>query len=1131
MNKRRVRVVNANTQSVVASNTPVSIQSRPDVLISDNPHPSRSLTQNEIKARVQRRYATATTLGNMSRTGASLLPNDPPFLRRFAADVVDSGSANFYSPQLSTDFLEKPQNLRERRAFYRFMYNTNEYVGQSIDIHTYLPLSKLRLVPPKGKNKHQNNYVFKFFQDMIENMKLFKTLIEMTHEYNLFGVCIPGDALLRTPAGFIRADQVHVGDQLLTHRGRWRKVITKFTRNSDELLKFRIWKSFRDLSVTREHPVEIVHDGGFKFVPSGNVKKNDFVKVTFPKEINDIDSVRFVDFPNIQITPSGYKTRVDFIRSRSQNAFVARAKLVEWLLSLKSPVIRTRASIAADFGVPVTVLSNVISRLEAEINSVFHRRIGADGYQRGSRVMWYPIEESVKSSKMYEIARELEYSSPHSLPVDEDFAYLVGYWLGGGTFNRSRSRTNWGHGRWNIAFGNGSEANHDRILEILNRLLPGCVKTVRRGSSQIIHVRSNPAFLEWWYLNFGGTTKHDTKKIPLWFIELPLEKQKAFLAGVLDSDGSGSVTKKTGKITVSVTMCSQGVIESIREIGLRCGAVCNYNTQEERLNLLPNGKRIIGRRTYILSTMEERSCKVFTEKSCKKIPDGKFSKMDRYFVRVGDEIAFKIRAVKKIEGGRVFNFEVQEDHTYQVNGFSTHNCFSFAEDSDYTEILSPEERSRAKETARQRAEFLKEKFGISDNDPLYKGWKKIIILPPDQVRVRKLPLTDDVAIEYVPDPETKKFITSEMPLYPDVMANDPVQRVPKYEIPAELREKVMQSGAIPLDTDPNTGSFVYTLTGRRSQYEPFGQSRVERCVNTLVYMDKLRQAQTSIASRHMTPMRIVWAEQLNPDDVDQLREQVDLALVDPDYSIIANYEVHWEEMGSQGRLLDIDAEMESCANKLFAGLGVTREILTGEGSYTGSKISLEIMNQQYLLFRELIQDYAENYLFKPVARKKGFIELDEYGNETLLYPRLSFTRLAIRDNEQFFDAAFQLYQKGSISIDLILDILNIDPSSTREKLEQDLFTVNDSQFNEVLRNLYTNVSTTLVEQTDLTQKLAKYLKLNFQPPAEEAEGASRFSTDKTDEQKKKLLKVMAYFQAHPEQLDKVFGEKSYGQSG
>lgn len=48
------------------------------------------------------------------------------------------------SHMLSTDFLELPKSLRERRALYRHFYN-NPIVGPMIDLHTEYPLSAIRL--------------------------------------------------------------------------------------------------------------------------------------------------------------------------------------------------------------------------------------------------------------------------------------------------------------------------------------------------------------------------------------------------------------------------------------------------------------------------------------------------------------------------------------------------------------------------------------------------------------------------------------------------------------------------------------------------------------------------------------------------------------------------------------------------------------------------------------------------------------------------------------------------------------------------------------------------------------------------------------------------------------------------
>jgi hypothetical protein len=75
-------------------------------------------------------------------------------------------------------------------------------------------------------------------------------------------------------------------------------------------------------------------------------------------------------------------------------------------------------------------------------------------------------------------------------------------------------------------------------------------------------------------------------------------------------------------------------------------------------------------------------------------------------------------------------------------------------------------------------------------------------------------------------------------------------------------------------------------------------------------------------------INIVWAEDLNNEDIENLREQVQHALTDPNYSIISNYEIHWERIpvdrNSISRLVwanDIDArEAEELSNLVEAAL-------------------------------------------------------------------------------------------------------------------------------------------------------------------------------------------------------------------
>lgn len=252
---------------------------------------------------------------------------------------------------------------------------------------------------------------------------------------------------------------------------------------------------------------------------------------------------------------------------------------------------------------------------------------------------------------------------------------------------------------------------------------------------------------------------------------------------------------------------------------------------------------------------------------------------------------------------------------------------------------------------------------------------------------------------------------------------------------------------------------------------------IHNCLRTLLYREKLRQAQTSIASRNMTPKRVVTGENLDEIQLEELREQVDLALMDPDFSIVTNYPVQWDEYGVNDRLLDLSNEYDITDRQLMIGLGVTLELLTGEGSYTGNRISLHVMNERFMSYRMVIQRYVENYLFKPVAIKMGFVEKDAWGYDIPIYPKLGFNRMALMDNQDVFSSLFDLYQKGSLPIDFILDLFNIDVADVEEKLKRDFATMNDANFNEVIRNALGDVGNQIAEKTDLLNRVVEHLGL------------------------------------------------------
>jgi hypothetical protein len=68
---------------------------------------------------------------------------------------------------------------------------------------------------------------------------------------------------------------------------------------------------------------------------------------------------------------------------------------------------------------------------------------------------------------------------------------------------------------------------------------------------------------------------------------------------------------------------------------------------------------------------------------------------------------------------------------------------------------------------------------------------------------------------------------------------------------------------------------------------------------------------------------------------------------------------------------------------------------------------------------------------------------------------------------------FNLYQKGSLPISTILDLLNIDSNDTLEQLKADMFTPNDANYNDFVKRLLEAAADKAIESTDAVEKITK----------------------------------------------------------
>jgi hypothetical protein len=369
-------------------------------------------------------------------------------------------------------------------------------------------------------------------------------------------------------------------------------------------------------------------------------------------------------------------------------------------------------------------------------------------------------------------------------------------------------------------------------------------------------------------------------------------------------------------------------------------------------------------------------------------------------------------------------------------------------------------------------------FYFCEYDEAKKWWSKLTILPPEEVGVVHFPFCDFAFAEYKPEPLIKLVSAVANGGTDSSQQATPLEKAIYDNIPDDIVNSIRQFGSIIMDTDPMTGSFVMHLARKRSPYADLGVSTLERCIIPLLQKEHFKYTQLSLSSRLMTPRNKIAAPGISPDATDNLRAEIDLSMEDPDYHVVTNFDFTWDLIGAENRLIQLQPEYERIENEIFAALGATKELVTGEASYGGAKVTAEILNTRYLLVREVFKNFVEKKLLHPMAVKNDWYEEDpETGEREYYYPMLTFNRLTIRDNQEMFDALFQLYQKGSLPIQVIYELFNLNPDEMNDVLVDDMFTVRDATFNEMLRQVHTDLGSKLVEETDIFTRVSNYCGL------------------------------------------------------
>lgn len=152
----------------------------------------------------------------------------------------------------------------------------------------------------------------------------------------------------------------------------------------------------------------------------------------------------------------------------------------------------------------------------------------------------------------------------------------------------------------------------------------------------------------------GFGTKAETKTIPKFILDLPIDKLHSFIDGYMSGDGceiDGKYQATTISKELAMSLCL--AVEKVFRVGCRI----YYDERQEHHEI--QGRIVNQKDTYMIRFMKE-------------------SQKQAWFIE-DDIVWYPVKSIKPLYIKEdVFNIEVQDDHTYTANNMITFNCQDFS---------------------------------------------------------------------------------------------------------------------------------------------------------------------------------------------------------------------------------------------------------------------------------------------------------------------------------------------------------------------------------------------------------------------------------------------------------------------
>ena len=216
----------------------------------------------------------------------------------------------------------------------------------------------------------------------------------------------------------------------------------------------------------------------------------------------------------------------------------------------------------------------------------------------------------------------------------------------------------------------------------------------------------------------------------------------------------------------------------------------------------------------------------------------------------------------------------------------------------------------------------------------------------------------------------------------------------------------------------------------------WGKPIILPAIKDIYYMQTLKRGNEAISLEHIVPKKAIFPQaggavdpytQMNLGKWQgKMEDTLKKWKADPNHIGVFPIPIGYQELGGDAKSLLISNELKFIEENVINSVGLPLEFIKGGTSWTGSSISLRMVENHFLPYREMLAEFMNYFVLGKISQFLDYPEI-----------KVRFKKLRMTDDSESKQILFNLNTNKKVSDETMLSEMGFDFDEEKQRLSED----------------------------------------------------------------------------------------------